>query len=117
MKIALICLGANLIFRAVLIFPLMHGGLALATSLSSTLNLILLLRKLGPKLGGVDIRKNIQSLLRIFLCSLPMGLAAYLTCSIGHWSWVTSGKILILSNCDWQDYLACLLGRMRNASC
>jgi putative peptidoglycan lipid II flippase len=98
MKIALICLGANVVLRAVLIFPLMHGGLALATSLSSTLNFILLFRKLGPKLGGIDIRKNIQSLLRIFLCSLPMGMAAYLICSIGHWS--TTGnvgeKILIL---------------------
>jgi putative peptidoglycan lipid II flippase len=91
MKIALVCLGANVIFRVVLIFPLMHGGLALATSLSSTLNLILLFRKLGPKLGGIDIRKNIQSLLRIFLCSLPMGLAAYLICSIGHWS--TAGNV------------------------
>ncbi len=98
MRIALICLGANVIFRAILILPLEHGGLALATSLSSILNLILLFRKLGPKLGGIDIRKNIQSLLRVFLCSLPMGLAAYLICSIGHWS--TTGdvgeKILIL---------------------
>ncbi len=98
MKIALICLGANVIFRAVLIFPLMHGGLALATSLSSTLNLILLFRKLGPKLGGIDIRRNMQSLLRNFLCSLPMGLAAYSICSIGQWS--TTGnvgeKILVL---------------------
>lgn len=92
MKIALICLGANVIFRAVLIFPLTHGGLALATSLSSTLNLILLFRKLGPKLGGIDIRKNIQSLLRIFLCSLPMGLAAYLICSMGDWT--ASGKVI-----------------------
>jgi putative peptidoglycan lipid II flippase len=98
MRIALICLGANVIFRAVLIFPLMHGGLALATSLSSILNVALLFRKLGPKLGGMDIRKNIQSLLQIFLCSLPMGLAAYGVCSVGHWT--TTGnvgeKILIL---------------------
>jgi putative peptidoglycan lipid II flippase len=98
LKIALICLVANVIFIAIFIFPLKHGGLALATSLSSTLNLILLFRKLGPKLGGIDIRKNIKSLLRIFLCSLPMGLAAYFICSIGHWS--TAGnvgeKILIL---------------------
>jgi putative peptidoglycan lipid II flippase len=98
LKIALICLVANVIFIAIFIFPLKHGGLALATSLSSTLNLFLLFRKLGPKLGGIDIRKNIKSLLRIFLCSLPMGLAAYLICSIGHWS--TAGnvgeKILIL---------------------
>jgi len=92
MKIALICLGANVIFRAILIFPLMHGGLALATSLSSTLNLILLFRKLGPKLRGIDIRKNIQSLLRSFLCSLPMGLAAYLICSMGDWT--SSGKVI-----------------------
>ncbi len=91
MKIALICLGANVIFRAVLIFPFMHGGLALATSLSSTLNLILLVKKLGPRLAGMDLRKNIQSLLRITLCSLPMGLAAYSICSIGHWS--TAGNV------------------------
>jgi putative peptidoglycan lipid II flippase len=86
LKIALICLGANVVLNGILIFPMKHGGLALATSLSSTLNLILLFRKLGPKLGGVDIRKNIYSLLRVFLCSLPMGLAAYLICSIGNWS-------------------------------
>jgi putative peptidoglycan lipid II flippase len=99
-KIGLACLGTNVILNTIFIFftPLMHGGLALATSLSSMLNLILLFWRLGPKLGGIDIRKNIQSLLRIFLCSLPMGLAAYLICSIGHWS--TAGnvgeKILIL---------------------
>jgi putative peptidoglycan lipid II flippase len=86
LKIALICLGANVAFIAIFIFPLKHGGLALATSLSSTLNLILLFRKLGPKLGGIDIRKNIRSLLRIFSCSLPMGLAAYLFCSVGDWN-------------------------------
>jgi putative peptidoglycan lipid II flippase len=86
LKIALICLGANVLFNAIFIIPLKHAGLALATSLSSTLNLILLFRKLGPKLGKIDIRKNIQSLLRIFLCSLPMGFAAYFICSFGNWS-------------------------------
>jgi putative peptidoglycan lipid II flippase len=86
LRIALICLGANVILNALLIFPLKHGGLALATSLSSTLNLILLFRKLGPKLGGIDIRKSIKSFLRIFFCSLPMGLVAYLICSVGNWS-------------------------------
>ncbi len=91
LKMALICLGANVIFNLILIHPLKHAGLALATSLSSILNLILLFRKLGPKLGGIDIRKNIKSLLRIFLCSLPMGLAAYLICSIGNWS--TTGNV------------------------
>jgi peptidoglycan biosynthesis protein MviN/MurJ (putative lipid II flippase) len=65
--------------------------LALATSLSSTLNLILLFRKLNSKLEGIDLRKNAQCLLRILFCSLPMGLAAYLICSIGNWS--TTGNV------------------------
>ena len=86
LKIALICLGANVILNSILIFPLKHAGLALATSLSSILNLILLLRKLTPKLGRLDLKKNIQSLLQILLCSLPMGFVAYFICSLGNWS-------------------------------
>ena len=35
LKIALICLGANVILNSILIYPLKHAGLALATSLSS----------------------------------------------------------------------------------
>jgi len=91
LKIALICLGANVIFNTILIIPLKHAGLALATSLSSTLNLILLFRKLTPKLGGIGIGKGIQSLFRILACSLPMGFVAYLICSFGNWS--TTGNV------------------------
>jgi putative peptidoglycan lipid II flippase len=94
LKIALICLVANVILIAVFIFftPLKHAGLALATSLSSMLNLILLFWKLGPKLGRMDLAKNIKSLLRILLCSVPMGFAAYLICSLGNWT--TTGNTL-----------------------
>jgi putative peptidoglycan lipid II flippase len=86
LKIALICLGANVILNSILIYPLKHAGLALATSLSSILNLVLLSRGLNIKLGGMDVKKNIHSLLRILLCSLPMGLVAYLICSLGNWT-------------------------------
>lgn len=86
LKIGLICLGANVAFIAILIHPLKHGGLALATSLSSTLNLILLFWKLNSRLGKIDIRKNVKALLRDILCSIPMGLAAYLICSLGDWT-------------------------------
>jgi putative peptidoglycan lipid II flippase len=102
LKIALVCLGANVIFIAILIFPLKHGGLfifplkhgglALATSLSSTLNLVLLSWRLNSKLGKIDMRKNIKSLIRDVLCSLPMGVAAYLICSVGDWT--VSGNII-----------------------
>ena len=99
LKIALICLGANILFIGILIFPLKHGGLALATSLSSTLNLILLFWKLNSKLGKIDMGRNIKSLLRDVFCSLPMGLAAYLICSIGNWSATGNlgEKVLLLS--------------------
>jgi len=85
LKIAMICLGANVILNSILIYPLKHAGLALATSLSSILNLILLSRKLNMKLGGMDVKKNVYSLLKILLCSIPMGLVAYLICSLGNW--------------------------------
>jgi putative peptidoglycan lipid II flippase len=98
LKIALICLGANVIFIMILIYPLKHGGLALATSLSSTLNLILLFWKLNSKLGKIDMRNNIKSLLRDVFCSIPMGVFAYLICSFGNWtvSGNTIEKILLL---------------------
>jgi putative peptidoglycan lipid II flippase len=90
-KISLVCLGANVILNSILIFPLKHAGLALATSLSSALNLILLFWKLDGKLGGLDVKKSIRSLFRILACALPMGLAAYFICSLGNWE--TSGNV------------------------
>jgi putative peptidoglycan lipid II flippase len=98
LKIGLICLGANVAFIAILIDPLKHGGLALATSLSSILNLILLFWKLNSKIGKIDMTKNIKALLKDFFCSLPMGLAAYLICSFGNWTRTGNAgeKILLL---------------------
>ena len=86
LRIGLICLGANVVLNSILIFPLKHAGLALATSLSSILNLILLSRALSPRLGGMDMKGIAGSLLRIFYCSLPMGFVSYLICSLGDWS-------------------------------
>ena len=91
-KIGLVCLGANVILNAILMHPLKHAGLALATSLSAMLNLFLLYRELDHKLGGLDVEKNIKSLLRSFFCSFLMGLAAYLICSLGDWT--VSGKVM-----------------------
>jgi putative peptidoglycan lipid II flippase len=92
LKIGLICLGANVVLNSILIFPLKHAGLALATSLSCILNLILLSRAASLKLGGMDLRGVAASLLRIFLCSLPMGFVSYLICSLGDWS--SSGEVV-----------------------
>ena len=99
LKIGLICLGANVVLNFILIVPLKHAGLALATSLSSILNLFLLFHKLSPRLGMIDMRKNILALLRNFLCSVPMGLVAYAICSGGDWTTIGRGgeKVLLLS--------------------
>jgi putative peptidoglycan lipid II flippase len=98
LKAALICLAANVILNAILILPLKHAGLALATSLSSILNLILLFRKLHPRLGGMDVRKIAGTLLQIALCSLLMGLLAYFICSTGDWTRTghSGEKVLLL---------------------
>ena len=50
-RIAVIAMLANMVFNIVLIFPLRHAGLALATSLSAYLNAYLLWR--GLRRGGV----------------------------------------------------------------
>lgn len=86
LKISLICLGVNVILNAILIHPLKHAGLALATSLSSTLNLILIFRYLSFKIGSLNLKKNIESLIKSFFCSLPMGFCAYFISSLGDWS-------------------------------
>jgi putative peptidoglycan lipid II flippase len=98
LKIGLICLGANVVLICIFVYPLQHAGLALATSLSSMLNLFLLYRKLNHRLGGFDVAKNIKSLLRTFLCSLLMGGVAYLICSVEDWtvSGNTIGKVFLL---------------------
>lgn len=50
-KIGVIAMVANMVFNLILIFPLQHAGLALATSLSAYLNAYLLLR--GLRKAGV----------------------------------------------------------------
>jgi len=86
LKIGLICLAVNVILIFVFIHPLKHAGLALATGVSSILNLLLLYRKLNHRLGGLDVAKNVKSLLKTFLCGLLMGWVAYLICSLGDWT-------------------------------
>jgi putative peptidoglycan lipid II flippase len=92
LKIGLICLVSNVVFISVLIGPMKHAGLALATSLSSVLNLGLLLWKLTSKVGVIGIGKVGQSLLQTLFCSLPMGMIAYWVCSLGDWS--TPGSVV-----------------------
>jgi putative peptidoglycan lipid II flippase len=79
-KIAVLALCTNIVLSmiAILWTPLAHGGLALATSLASMLNLGLLTVMLRKKIGRMDGRRILTSLLKIVPASIAMG-------AIGWW--------------------------------
>ena len=93
---AVISIVANIILGIILMKPLAHGGLALATSLASILNLSLLVHALKAKLGSLDGKNIALSAAKILLNSAGMGLAV----------WVAAGIIVPTEN----RTLAVLLG-------
>jgi len=76
-KIAVVSVAANILFSIILMSPLKHGGLALATSLSSMLNLILLISALRVKLGSIAWKSIFTSLCRSVVCSGIMGFGVW----------------------------------------
>ena len=88
LSIAAISIAANILLGVVLMRPLAHGGLALATSLASILNLVLLVRALRIKLGSLGWRSISISACRTLFNSVVMGLAV----------WATSRAILPVEN-------------------
>ncbi len=79
-KIAVLALCANILLSTVFILwtPLQHGGLALAASLASMLNISLLTVQLRKKIGRMDGGRILNSLLKIVPASVSMG-------AIGWW--------------------------------
>lgn len=76
-KIAAVCVGVNILLNLLLIHPLAHAGLALATSLSSLLNTILLWRGL---IQGGHLKMDsawMWFLVQIALASTVMGWVVY----------------------------------------
>jgi putative peptidoglycan lipid II flippase len=76
-RMAVISVCANIILGIILMGPLAHGGLALATSLASMLNLWLLVRALRSKLGALGWTNIIQSVCKTMICSGVMGVAVW----------------------------------------
>lgn len=77
-KAAVVSILANIVIGFILMGPLEHGGLALATSLASVLNLGLLIRALKAKLGPLGWTGIAKSVGRTLLGSLSMGIAVWL---------------------------------------
>jgi len=78
--------------RTVSLFDLRHVGLALAASLSATVNMIVLAALLGRHLGPVGLAEVLPSLVRSLLASLAMlPLLHYIA---GCADWAQSGALL-----------------------
>jgi putative peptidoglycan lipid II flippase len=83
------------------LIPLGHGGLALATSLSSMCNFFLLLFVLHRRLQGIPLREVAESFLRNFISASLMALALFSI--VRQVDWTGSGidaysKVLVLGS-------------------
>jgi putative peptidoglycan lipid II flippase len=78
-KMAGISIIANIILGVVLMKPLAHSGLALATSIASIVNLGLLILALRTKLGSLGWRSIARSFCRTLICSFGMGFTVWAT--------------------------------------
>jgi putative peptidoglycan lipid II flippase len=77
-KVAVIAMVLNLIFSLLLMrTPLEHGGLALALSLASTVQLVILILLLRRRIGGIEGKAVLGSMAKSFLSSMIMALGIY----------------------------------------
>lgn len=76
-RVAGIALLVNTALDFILMRPLGHGGIALATSISTSLNLFLLLWLLRRKIGGLGLRRVGRSLLKIAAATASMSAVAW----------------------------------------
>ena len=76
-KIAIVSIVTNALLGWLLMKPMQHAGLALALTLSSVLNLLLLLAALRTRLGPLGGRAIAASACKTALCSAIMGLAVW----------------------------------------
>ncbi len=86
---------ASLVLNVVLVFPLAHAGLALATSLGAFINAILLLKKLWQKKIYQPVSGWGLFLTRVFCASIAMSVALYYLVDASWWNQWNSGERII----------------------
>jgi len=97
---AVVSVVANIVLGIVLMKTrLEHGGLALATSLASMLNLGLLIWVLRGKLGSLEWGSTLKSAGKTMLCSVIMGVVV----------WTVSIHIIPLENGSFTGLLTGLM--------
>jgi putative peptidoglycan lipid II flippase len=71
--VGLAAMGLNIALSIALIAPLAQGGLALANSIATILEMVTLLLILQRRIGGIDARRIAGSSARILLATMAMG--------------------------------------------
>ncbi|MBN2372479.1 murein biosynthesis integral membrane protein MurJ [bacterium] len=94
-RIGVIAMLLNICINLILMFPLKHAGLALATSLSSMMNLILLIRIMRNRWGRIDGDRITKSCLKSLVNSLFMGLICYWFIHNKIWIFLLPGRLWI----------------------
>lgn len=93
MRFALISVAANIILAIILMQPLGYVGLALATSLASWLNVVMLWHRFSSmQQQPVLNQDNLQRMLRAFIACIPM--AAFLYALPLFWSFPEQEKLM-----------------------
>ena len=89
--ISFVTIAINVVLNIMLMEPLQHRGLALATSISSVLNFVLLFEVLRRKIGPMGGRTLSRSAGKILLASLLAALAAFAAAwEVESWLGLTS---------------------------
>ncbi len=92
-RIAVWSIAANIVFSVVLMVPMQQNGLALALSMSSTVNLALLTVALRKKLGALGWRGIAYSLIKSGACAAVMGAGVWM---LSHWLLSATAKGIAL---------------------
>ena len=88
-RAGILCTCLNLLLKFVLIWPMSHGGIALATVLSSAVNVLLLAWLINDRMGSAGWLNMGGSAVRLFLASAIMAAAAWgVNETIPHLPWL-----------------------------
>ena len=86
MMVGAAAVGLNILFSLLLMGPLREGGLALATSLASAFNFVVLVWILRKRLGNLHLRKTLDSVGRMVIAALLMGAVVWGFVHLEVWS-------------------------------
>ena len=96
-----LAVGLNVVLNLLLIKPMGHAGLALATSISATFTTLLLFVDLRKKLGRMGLKNHLICFAKALIASVIMGVVVYFMyfglMSLLPNKWIIDLLILLLS--------------------